>query len=102
MSQEAASDAQRVLGAALQLREEVVAVEVMQLLQVAEDHAPLAPQVLRHVHPLQLWEVVVPDVAQRAHVLPLGAQQLLQDLLQLPVMKDETVKPFLEGNFAGD
>lgn len=80
MAQEAVADAQRVVAAALQLLEEVLAVEVNQLFQVAEDDAALAPQVLRQVGPLHLGEVVVDDVAQRAYVLPLCRHHLVHDV----------------------
>lgn len=85
VAQEAVADAQRVVAAALQLLEEVLAVEVHQLLQVAEDDAALAPQVLRQVGALHLGEVVVDDVAQRAHVLPLRRHHLVYDVTQFTV-----------------
>lgn len=84
MSEEAASHHGGVALAGLQLGQEVVAVEVVQLLQVAEDDASLASQVLGNVGSVQQGEVVGEDVGQRADVLPLGEQQLLQDSLQPP------------------
>lgn len=85
MAQEAVADTQRVVAAALQLLEEVLAVEVHQLFQVAEDNAAFTPQVLRQVSPLHLGEVVVNDVAQRAHVFPLCRNHLVHDVTQLTV-----------------
>lgn len=84
MSEEAAAHSERLAPAALQLPEEGEAVEVVELLQVAEDAATLAPQGLGHVGPLQQRGVVSHDVRQRAHVLPLRQQQLLHDPLQSP------------------
>lgn len=88
MSEEAAGHHGSVPLAGLQLRQEVVAVEVVQLLQVAKDDAPLAPQVLGDVGSVQQGEVVGEDIGQRADVLPLGEQQLLQDSLQPPGQTD--------------
>lgn len=84
MSEEASGHHGGVPLAGLQLRQEVVAVEVVQLLQVAKDDSPLAPQVLGYVGSVQQGEVVGEDVGQRADVLPLGEEQLLQDSLQPP------------------
>lgn len=91
MSEEAASHHGGVVLAGLQLRQEVVAVEVVQLLQVAEDDASLASQVLGNVGPVQQGEVVGEDVRQRADVLPLSEQQLLQDSLQPPAQRRREV-----------
>lgn len=88
MSEEAAGHHGSVALAGLQLREEVVTVEVVQLLQVAKDDAPLASQVLGDVGSVHQGEVVGEDVGQRTDVLPLGEQQLLQDSLQPPVQTD--------------
>lgn len=85
VSQEAAADPAQLFGTGLKRWEEGEEVEIMELLQVAEDAATLAPEALGHVGPLQLGDVVRRDVAQRAHVLPLRGQQLLRDPLQLPV-----------------
>lgn len=85
MSEEAASHHGGVVLAGLQLRQEVVAVEVVELLQVAKDDASLASQVLGNVGSVQQREVVGEDVGQRADVLSLGKQHLLQDSLQPPV-----------------
>lgn len=88
MSEEAAGHHGSVTLAGLQLWQEVVTVEVVQLLQVAEDDAPLPSQVLGDVSSVQQGEVVGEDVGQRADVLPLGEQKLLQDSLQPPVQTD--------------
>lgn len=88
MSEEAAGHHGGVPLAGLQLGQEVVAVEVVQLLQVAEDDTPLAPQILGDVGSVQQGEVVGEDIGQRADILPLGEQQLLQDSLQPPVQTD--------------
>ena len=61
-----------------------MSVEVVELLQVAEDDPPLASKILGDVSPLQLWEVVLSNVAQRSHILSLCHQELLHDPLQLP------------------
>ncbi|TNN53904.1 hypothetical protein EYF80_035881 [Liparis tanakae] len=84
VSEEAAAGPEGLVRAALQLAEEVMAVEVVEFLQVAEDAGPLAPEALRDVGPLQLRQVVLPDEAQGLHVLPLRGQQLLQDQARLP------------------
>lgn len=84
MSEEAAGHHGGLPLAGLQLRKEVVAVEVIEFLQVAEDDASLAPEVLGDVWSVQQVEVVGQDVAQRADVLPLREHQLLQDTLQPP------------------
>lgn len=85
MSEEAASHSERFIHAALQLAEEVMAVEVVEFLQVPEDAPPLAPEVLRDVGPLQLREVVFSNVTQSLHILPLRGQQLLHYPPQFPV-----------------
>lgn len=92
VSQEAASHSERFGFAALQLTQKVVLVEVVKLFQIPKDDPPLAPEVLGHVEPLQLGEVVLSNVAQSLHVLPLCGQQLLHDPLQSPVQTVEEVK----------
>lgn len=92
MSEEAACHHGGVPLAGLQLRQEVVAVEVVQLLQVAKDDAPLAPQILGDVGSVQQGEVVGEDIGQRADVLPLSEQQLLQDSLQPPGQTKRSLK----------
>lgn len=84
MSEEAAGHHARLPLAGLQLWQEVVAVEVIQLLQVAEDDASLAPEVLGDVGPFQQGVVVSQDVTQGADVLSLCEHQLLQHTLQPP------------------
>lgn len=84
MSEKAAGRHGRLPVTGLQLRQEVVAVEAVKLLQVAEDDASLAPEVLGDVRSVQQGEVVGQDVAQGADVLPLCGHQLLQDPLQPP------------------
>lgn len=64
MSEEAAGHHGRFPLAGLQLWQEVVAVEVVQLLQVAEDDTSLAPEVLGDVRSVQQGEVVGEDVGQ--------------------------------------
>lgn len=81
MSEEAAADGQRAVCARLQVLEEVLAVEVPQLLHVAKDDGALPPQVLRQVQPLHLREVVLDDVVEGAHVLPLRGDHLVHDVL---------------------
>lgn len=71
ISEEAAGHHGRLPLTGLQLGQEVVAVKVVELLQVAEDDATLAPEVLGDVRSVQQGEVVGEDVAQRANVLPL-------------------------------
>ena len=66
--------------------------EVMELLQITKDTSPLAPEVLRDVGPLQLGEVVLPNVTQSLHIFPLCGQQLLHDLLQFPAPENKRVK----------
>ena len=81
MSEKATGHHGRLPLAGLQLWQKVVAVEVIKLLQVPEDNASLAPEVLGDVWSVQQGEVVGQDVAQRADVLPLCEHQLLQDTL---------------------
>lgn len=85
MSEKAAGHHAGLPLAGLQLWQKVVTVEVVKLLQVTEDDPSLAPEVLGDAWSVQQGEVVGQDVAQRAHVLPLCEQQLLQDSLQPPV-----------------
>lgn len=80
------ADPQRVVAAALELSQEILAVEVVELLQVPEDDAALAAQVLGQVEPLHLREVAVDDVAKRPHVLPLRGHHLIDDVPQLAAM----------------
>lgn len=61
-----------------------MAVEVVQLFQIAKDDAPLAPEVLGDVWSVQQGEVMGEDVAKRADIFSLCQQQLLQDTLQPP------------------
>lgn len=84
MSEEAAGHHGRFPLAGLQLWQEVVAVEIVKFLQVAEDDASLAPQVLGDVCSVQQGEVVSQDVAQGADVLLFCEHQLLKDTLQPP------------------
>lgn len=81
MSQEAAADGQRQVGARLQLLQEVLAVEVPQFFHIPKDDAPLPAQVLRQVQALHLGEVVLDNVAEGADVLPLGGNHLVHDVL---------------------
>lgn len=90
MSEKAASHHGRVPLAGLQLWQEVVAVEVIKLLQVAEDDASFAPQVLGDVWSVRQGEVVGQDVAQGADILPFCVHQLFQDTLQPPSDKEAT------------
>lgn len=85
VSQEAASHSEGFVLTALQFAEEMMLVEVVEFFQIPEDDPPLAPEVLGHVGPLQLGEVVLSNVAQSLHVLPFCGQQLLHDPLQFPV-----------------
>lgn len=64
MSEEAAGHHGGFPVAGLQLRQEVVAVKVIQLLQVAKNDTSLAPEVLGDVWSVQQGEVVGQDVAQ--------------------------------------
>ncbi len=64
MSEKAAGHHGGLPLASLQLWQEVVAVEVVKLLQVAEDDASLAPEVLGDVWSVQQGEVMGQDVAQ--------------------------------------
>lgn len=84
MSEKAAGHHGSITLTGLQLWQKVVAVEVIKLLQVAEDDASLAPQVLRDVWSVQQGEVVSQDVTQGADILPFSEHQLLQDTLQPP------------------
>lgn len=84
MSEKAAGHHGSIPLTGLQLWQEVVTVEIIELLQVAEDDASLAPQVLRDVWSVQQGEVVGQDVAQGADILSFCVHQLLQDTLQPP------------------
>lgn len=64
MSEEAAGHHGGLPLAGLQLWQEVVAVEVVKLFQIAKDDASLAPEVLGDVWSVQQGEVVGQDVAQ--------------------------------------
>ena len=64
VSEEAAADGKGRMAAGLQLLQEVPAVEVAQLLHVAEHRAALSPQVLGQVGPLHLREVVLDYVVE--------------------------------------
>lgn len=94
VSQEAASHSKRFVLTALQLAQEVVLVEVVELFQIPKHDPPLAPEVLGHVHSLQLREVVLSNVTQSLGVLPLCGQQLLHDPLQFPLQRVENIIKF--------
>lgn len=64
MSQEAVADPQWVVAAALKLSQEVLAVEVIEFLQVSKNDTALPTQVLGEVEALHLREVAVNDVAK--------------------------------------
>ena len=78
-----------MVAAALQLLEEVLAVEVHKLLQVPKDDAAFSPEVLREVSSLHLGEVVLDDVPEGTHVLPLRGHHLIHDVTQLTVARGE-------------
>lgn len=96
VSQEAASHSERFVLTALQLAQEVMPVEVVELFQIPKDDPPLAPEVLGHVCPLQFGEVVLSNVTQSLHVLPLCGQQLLHDPWQFPVQTVEELKSHID------
>lgn len=81
--QEAVADTQRVVAAALELPQKILAVEVVEFLQVPKNDAALPAQVLGEVEALHLGEVAVDDVAQRPHVLSLRGHHLVNDVPQL-------------------
>lgn len=64
VSEEAVADPKWVVAAALQLPQEVLAVEVIEFLQVPKNDAALPTQVLGEVQALHLREVAVNDVAK--------------------------------------
>lgn len=63
MFQEHTPHSQGAAPAVLQLREEVVAVEVVELLQIPKNDAALPSQVLRQVHSFHFWKIVVDDIS---------------------------------------
>lgn len=83
VSEEAVADPQRVVAAALELSQEVLAVEVVEFLQVPKNDAALPTQVLGEVEALHLREVTIDDVAKRPHVFPLCGYHLINDVPQL-------------------
>lgn len=82
MSEKAVRHSERMFPTGLQLFEEKLTVKVQQLLQVPKNHRALAPEVLWHVGPVHLWEIVVYDVPQRADVLLLCRHHLLHNVPQ--------------------
>lgn len=62
VSQEPAARRQGAVLAALQLREEMLAVEVIELLQVPKDNAALPSKVLGQVRSFHFRKVVVDDI----------------------------------------
>lgn len=83
MSEEAVADPQRVVAAALKLSQEVLAVEVIEFLQVPKNDAAFPTQVLGEVEALHLREVAIDDVAKRPHVFPFRGYHLINDVPQL-------------------
>lgn len=75
------ADAQRMAATVLQFPQEILAVEVVDLLQIPKNDASLSPQLLWQVHPLHFREIVVKDVAQRSHILLLCHHHFLHDML---------------------
>lgn len=71
-----------MVAAAFQLPQEILAVEVIEFLQVSKNDTALPPQVLRKVCALHLRKVALDDVAQRFHVLPLCGHHLINDMPQ--------------------
>lgn len=83
MSKKTTPNTERFLKAKFQLFKKVVLMKVFQLFQVSKDTSPLAPKVLWDIRALQLWEVVLHDIAQCFHIFFFSPQQLLHDVLQL-------------------
>ncbi len=79
--EEAAADGQRWMSAALQIRQEILAVKDAQFLQIPENDAALPSEVLRKIQSLHLREVVLEDVAERSDILSLGGDHLIHDVL---------------------
>lgn len=62
MSQEPAACRQGAVLAALQLRQEVLAVEIIEVLQVPKNDAVLPSEVLGQVRSFHFWKVMVNDI----------------------------------------
>lgn len=92
MSEKAATDGQRGVGARLQLFQEVLTVEVPQFLHVPENDAALPPQVLGQVQALHFGEVVLDDVAERANILPLCGDHLVHDVLHFTGEQKDAIR----------
>lgn len=88
VSQEAVADPQWVVAAALELSQEVLAVEVIEFLQVPKNDTALPTQVLGEVKALHLREVAIDDVAKRPHIFPLRGYHLINDVPQLAVIRN--------------
>ncbi len=84
MFEEDPGDVQRALLAALQGPQEVVVVELVDLLDVAEHDVAFPAQRLRHVLPHQLRQVVLYDELQGPHVIALRLDHLAHDQRQVP------------------
>lgn len=82
MSQEAMADTQWMVATVLQLPQEVLAVEVIEFLQVPKNDTPLSPQVLGQIGPLHLREVTRYGIVQGANVLLLRPHHLINDVSQ--------------------
>ena len=99
MSEKAAADGQRAVGAQLQILQEVLSVKVPQFLHVSKNNTALPPQVLGQVQPLHLGEIVLDDVAEGADVLPLGGDHLVHDVLHFAGEQKDTNKLFNSRRF---
>lgn len=81
MLKKTAADGQWAVSARFQLLQEVLTVEVPQFLHISKNDAAFPSQVLRQVQTLHLREVVLNDVAEGAHILPLRGDHLIHDVL---------------------
>lgn len=98
MSQEAAADGQWSVYTSLQVLEEVLAVEVAELLQVPEDDATLASQILWQLQSLHLRKIVLDDVRKGTHVFSLGGNHLIHNVLDFAA-RDNAKKQIKEQSY---
>ena len=79
MSEKVMSDKERVVFTSFQLPQKVLRMELVDLLHVAKYDISLATHQLRHIHTLQLGDVVLDDVLQRAGVVTFCLHHLAHD-----------------------
>ena len=88
MLHEAVADVEGVVGTLFQLSQEELAVELIDLFQIAKHHIAFATQGLWHILPRQLWHVVLNDKLQGPDIVSLSLYHLSHEQTQCSVHQE--------------